>query len=110
MKDYRPTSSVTEMINKLKWNSLNHRRDTIRLQMMFKIIHHVVDLNLPDYITFNHGITRGHDYKLTIPLMRIDSYKFSFFPATIILWNKLPNETVSTTTIDVFTNLITQQL
>ena len=27
MKDYRPTSSVTEMINKLKWNSLNHHRE-----------------------------------------------------------------------------------
>ena len=39
------------MINKLKWNSLNHRRDTIRLQMMYKIIHQIVDLDLPDYIT-----------------------------------------------------------
>ena len=107
MKDHCPTSSVTEMINKLKWNSLNHHRDTIRLQMMFKIIHQIVDLNLLDYITFNCGITRGHDYKLTIPLIRIDPYKFSFFPAIITLWNKLPNETVTTITIDVFANLIT---
>ena len=76
MNDYHPTSSVTDMINKLKWNSLNHRRDTIRLQMMYKIIHRIVDLNLPDYITFNCKITRGHDYKLTMPFTRIDSYKF----------------------------------
>ena len=47
--------------------------------MMYKVIHRIVDLNLPDYITFNRGITRGHDYKLTMPLTRIDSYKFSFF-------------------------------
>ena len=52
MNDYHPTSSVTDMINKLKWNSLDRRRDTIRLQMMYKIIHRIVDLNLPDYITF----------------------------------------------------------
>ena len=78
MNDYHSTSSVTDMINKLKWNSLNHRRDTIRLQMMYKIIHRIVDLNLPDYITFNRGITRGHYYKLTMPLIRIDSYIFKF--------------------------------
>ena len=108
MNDYHPTSSVTDMINKLKWNSLNHRRDTIRLQMMHKIIHRIVGLNLPDCITFNRGITRGHDYKLTMPLIRIDSYKFSFFPAIITLWNQLPNEAVSATSINVFTNLVMQ--
>ena len=106
--DYHPTSSVTDMINKLKWNSLNHHRDTIRLQMTYKIIHRIVDLNLPDYITFNRGITRGHDYKLTMPLIRINSYKFNFFPAIIILWNQLPNEAVSATSINVFINLVMQ--
>ena len=108
MNDYHPTSSVTDMINKLKWNSLTHRRDNIRMQMMYKIIHQIVDLNLPNYITFNHGITRGHNYKLTVPFTRIDSYKFNFFSATITLWNKLPNEAVSATSINVLTNLITQ--
>ena len=106
MNDYHPTSSVTDMINKLKWNSLNYHRDTIRLQMMYKIIHRIVDLNLPDYITFNRGITRGHDYKLTMPFTRIDSYKFSFFPATVTLWNQLPNEAASATLINVFINLV----
>ena len=106
MNDYHPTSSVTDMINKLKWNSLNHRRDTIRLQMMYKIIHRIVDLNLPDYITFNRRITRRNDYKLTMPFTRIDSYKFSFFPATVTLWNQLPNEAASATLINVFTNLV----
>ena len=108
MNDYHPTSSVTDMIDKLKWNSLNHPRDTIRLQMMYKIIHQIVDLNLPDYITFNRGITRGYDYKLTMPLTRIDSDKFSFFPATVALWKQLPNEAVSATLIKVFTNLVMQ--
>jgi len=108
MKDYRPTSSVTEMISKLKWDTLHHRRDTTRLQMMYKIIHQIVDLKLPDYITYNHGITRGHDYKLTVPSSRIDSYKYSYFPATITLWNKLSNETVNASSINGFANLLTQ--
>ena len=83
MNDYHLTSSVNEMIDKLKWNNLDHYKDIIRLQMMYKIIHQIVNL------TFNWGITRGHDYKLKMPLVRIDSCKFSFFTAIIALWNQL---------------------
>ena len=106
MKDYHPTSSVTVMINKLKWSSLCHRRDTIRLQMMYKITHQLVDLKLPDYITYNHGATWGHNYKLTIPSSKIDSYKYSYFPTTIKLWNKLPEKTVNATSITDFSDLL----
>ena len=104
--DYRYTSSVTEMINTLRWNSLHGRRDTLRLQMMYKITHHIIDLKLPNYINYNPGITRGHDYKLTVPFTRIDPYKFSFFPATIALLNKLPTEIVNATSTDSFTYLL----
>ena len=52
------------------------------------------------------SLTRGHDYKLTVPFTRIDPYKFSFFPATIALWNKLPTEIVNATSIDSFTYLL----
>ena len=107
MKDYHPTSSVTVMINKRKWSSLHHRTDTIRLQMMYKITHQLVDMKLSDYITYNHGTTRGHYYKLTIPFSRTDSYKYSYFPTTIKLWNKLLKETVNATSINDFTDLAT---
>ena len=107
MGDYYLTSSVTEMLNTLQWNSLNHRRNVLRLQMMYKITHQNVHLKPPEYITYSHGITRGHDYKLTIPPPRIDAYKYSYFPATILLWNKLSNETVNASTFQFFTNLLT---
>ena len=106
MGDYCLTSSVTEMLNTLQWNNLNHCRNALRLQMMYKITHRIVHLNLPEYITYSHGITRGHDYKLTIPPTRIDAYKHSYFPATISLWNKLSNETVNASTFQAFTNLL----
>jgi len=75
--------------------------------MMYKIIHHLIDLKLPNYINYNYGITRGHDYKLTLPFTRIDPYKFSFFPATIRLWNNLSDEAVQATSIKTFTDLLT---
>ena len=99
-----------QMMNKLKWDSLYNCRNILRLQMMYKITHQTVDLKLPDYITYNYGITWGHDYKLTLPPTRIDSYKYSYFPATITLWNKLPNETVNATSIDTFAELIAHWL
>ena len=47
--DFHLTSSVTQMLTTLNWDSLNYRI-MFRLQMMYKIIHSIVDLSLPDYI------------------------------------------------------------
>jgi len=46
------------MLKNLKWDSLNHHRNVSRLQMMYKIIHELIDLTIPDYITFNRRVTR----------------------------------------------------
>ena len=108
--DFCSTSSVTQMLTTLKWDSLNHCRNISRLQMMYKTIHEIVDLTLPEYITFNRGITRGHEYKLTIPIMRIDSYRFSFFPFTTKLWNNLQPVTVCSPSITEFNNLLLNEL
>ena len=53
MGNYCYTSSVTEMLNSLKWPSISLHVNIMKLQMMYKIIHGIVDLKLPDYITFN---------------------------------------------------------
>ena len=104
--NYHYTSSVTEMLHSLKWSSISSRVNAFKLQMMYKIIHRIVDLKLPNYITFNSSFTRGHNYKLTVPPLRIDAYKFSFFPSTITLWNRLLVSTINAATIDTFTDLI----
>ena len=66
--DYRYTSSVTEMINTLRWNSLHSRRDTLRLQMMYKITHHIIDLKLPNYITTIQELLEAMITNLLYPL------------------------------------------
>jgi len=70
MGNYRYTSSVTEM---LKWPSISLHVNIMKLQMMYKIIHGIIDLKLLDYSTFNSNISRGHSYRLTIPPQRIDA-------------------------------------
>ena len=62
--------------------------------MFYKILQRFVVLNLPQEITPFNTITRGHDRRYQIPFSRIDVHKFSFFPATVKLWNSLPDYAV----------------
>jgi len=48
------------------------------------MIHHLIDLELPNYINYNLGNTRGHDYKLSYCAL-----KFSF--SHIVEWNSMSN-------------------
>ena len=67
------------------------------VQMLYKIIHRLVELPLPDYIIFAPHATRGNSMKLVHPATSVDLYKYSFFPNSISIWNKLPEEIVNTT-------------
>ena len=51
--DYRSTSSVTEMLNKLSWRPLDQRRIDTRLIMLYKITYDLVAIPLTDYLTPN---------------------------------------------------------
>ena len=100
MNDYSYNSSVSSMIQSLKWNSLTTRRNISRLIIFYKILHQTVDVTLPDYIspyTYS-AITRGHNLRLRVPLPRIDAYKYSFFTDVVELWNSLPEHIVRATT------------
>ena len=52
---------------------------------------HAIKENRPDYIVQNpvHNQSRNHDRCLEIPSYNTEQYKQSFFPRTIIAWNKL---------------------
>ena len=48
--------------------------------------------------------TRGHDFKLSVPVSRIDC-RLNFFGVRIIkAWNSLPNELVNSKSVNLFTN------
>ena len=59
--DYRRTSSVTEMISTFGWDTLQKRRYLARLSMMYRIVHHLVDIPVEPYLTPLTSMTRGHD-------------------------------------------------
>ena len=65
------------------------------------------NLNSSDFITpsiTNHN-TRGHNFKLYKPQMRIDIRKFSFTRRIVTDWNNLPNYVVNANSTDDFKRL-----
>ena len=54
MNDYYQTiaSSVTNMLSRLNWNTIEVHFKHLRLQTLHKIIHSSVDVSLPNYITY----------------------------------------------------------
>ena len=75
----------------------------IHITTMYKIINGNLSIPTNDLIP-NHRPSREGYYKQLVTMN--DSYKFSFFPSTIRLWNTLPPFVIHSPTLDEFcTNL-----
>ena len=96
--DYQRTSSVTEMLNKLGWPTLQERRAQAKVYMMYSIKNSFVDI--PSSILpapLNTCTRRGHSQMLYIPHARTLTYQRSFIPDAARLWNSLPDGTINCT-------------
>jgi len=101
--DYSRCSSVTEMLQSLSLPTLNQRRDTAKLIFMYKILHQMVDVTVPDcYLNPVSWNTRGHSLRFIQLQTSIDVYKHSFYPSTVRLWNALPNNVIEANSIEDF--------
>ena len=63
MSDHRRISSVSAMLTFLQWQSVKTQHRELHLTMLYKIIHGLVELSLPDYIIPAPRIARGHTIK-----------------------------------------------
>ena len=102
--DYYRTSSVTEMISNIGWDSLQRRKNLARLSMMYRTVHHLVDVPVEQYLTPSISRTRGRDSLFFQLWTSITTYQHSFFLRTVILWNQLPQIAVSQKTLEAFQN------
>ena len=88
---YRNTSSVSSMLDHLQWEPLESRRSKIQLNLLYKVVEDLIDIPASKYLTPSTAITRAaHSRKFRQYSTSSDSFKFSFFPRTIPLWNSLP--------------------
>ena len=109
MNDYSRKSSVTAMMSKLKWDSLQSRRQDNKVTLLYKLVNGLVEA--PDCKTSLRTTsvkTRGHQTKLFVPRSSTDAHRFSFIPSAIRLWNDLPASVASAADLTSFKNGLQQ--
>ena len=100
--------SVTDMLTYLEWPSLQDRRTMTRLTLLFKILRRLIvipDRCIPPSVPVSYTCS-NHPLKLFHLPTRIDVYKYSFLPRTIIQWNQLPISDIDKIDIDTFNSYI----
>ena len=94
-------------LNQLNWPTLEERRLQTKLGFFQKARLKEIDLQT-DHLAFKTRPTRqggdGQTYQKFFS--NVDSHRFSFFPHTTQIWNKLPLEVRLETNIDIFTSKI----
>ena len=89
--DYKKTSSVSDIITKLQWSSLEERRRVAKASMIYKIINGQIEISTSQLHPLPSATrTRGHQQRLRVPFSRTKNHQQSFFPSATRIWNSLP--------------------
>ena len=102
--NYSSYASVTNMLQNLNWPPLAHCRNQLKAITMFKIMHQLIDIPTDTILIpapSNYSL-RGHSMRLLQPNTRVNSYLNSFFPSSIKIWNNLPNDLITCSSLDQF--------
>ncbi|KAI8483700.1 hypothetical protein Bbelb_384920 [Branchiostoma belcheri] len=85
------TSSVTDMLHKLGWQTLESRRRNARLATLYKITNNVISVPHASRVVPAARCSRrtNHALKLQTIASKNNYYRLSFFPRTIKEWNEL---------------------
>ena len=106
---YHNTSSVTDMMAKLDWPSLEHRRYYSTMNMAYKMTHGLVGIEASDYLTPIRRPTRhSHSLGYVMPSCRTDAYKHSFYPRAVSGWNRLPESVAAAPSLEAFRGALTK--
>ena len=107
--DYLSYSSVSDMLEKLGWRTLEQRRADSRLVLFYKIIYCYVAVPLPSYIIPLTRISRtSHPLACRQIYARTEYYKYSFYPLIVVQWNSLPAPIATLTNLDSFKQAVSQ--
>ena len=101
------------IMKELGWPLLSKRREYYKLTQMFKIMNNLVPQYLIDSIpplvgNVNYNLRNAGD--ITIPRYRTLSYKRSFIPSSINLWNCLDNNLRSSPSLLTFKSNLKRNL
>jgi len=100
---FRNTISMSDMLSHLNWETMQSRRQKQQLVMLYKVINDLVDISAETYLQRTNSRTRAaHNLRFTPYSTSTDCHKFSFFPRTIPVWNRLPATAAETPSLVSF--------
>ncbi len=96
--------SVSAMIGQLEWPSLEQRRRTADVTLLYKVMNHLVAVpaNYCPTLATVRSTRHSHQQKLNTFQCSINAYRYSFFPRTVSCWNHLPETAVTAASLDDF--------
>ena len=95
-------SSVSALLERLNWPTLENRRNHAKVTMLYKIINDIVSIDFFHHLQPSSSTTRGHSQRFIPISTRVDTYKHSFLPSVIRMWNSLPIEVVAMKNVNDF--------
>ena len=90
------------MLQFLGWNSLEERRGHYSLVMMYKTVHGLVVIPTTPYLLPASYDTRGHSSKFLVLSTRVNAFRCSYFPVTIMSLNGLPAHIIQSPSVECF--------
>ncbi len=99
--------SVSEMIDSLKWESLQSRRVKADLTLLWKVTHDAIAVPSEYLPPTAYSRTRAlHSLKFRQPKANTNEYKFSTLQRTIPVWNSQSAELIDQITLDEFRGVL----
>lgn len=91
---YGRGTSVTKLMQDNEFQTLQSRRQLLRLKFLYSLINNKLGLDPSHYVTplSTRQTRHSHVLSLTPYFARTDLFKFSFFPRTVTEWNNLPSD------------------
>ena len=86
------------------WETLSQRRTNKKLTLMFTIVNYLK--NLPNRVGDQTHYQLRNNPNYEVPYSRLCSYKNSYFPSTLRLWNELDQDTRNSSSMPDFNNRI----
>ena len=105
----RTPGCISAMVEDIGWESLQERRYTARVSLLYKIQHGLVDIESSRYMRPSDSRTRGQR-GLFQERTNCDAHFNSFFPCTIRDWNELPRHITEASTLEEFRISLARQL
>ena len=101
--------SISSILESLGWPTLQARRNYLKLILTYKILKTMITIPPNNFtpVSFN---TRGYQSYFQCLQTTCDSYRFSFFPSAIRLWNCLPTDIASIDDFNEFNMKLQQHL